>query len=338
MLKGRTLTMTKKYFPGANTGRGFIGHFEGIVPPWEKPHYTYILKGGPGVGKNTLMKKVSCLARANGLIVEEFRCASDPESLDAVRIPQRRIVLLDGTAPHTVDPAIPGVEAEILNLGHFIHREAFARRRGELQLLLEENRAHYSAAYACLGAAGSLRRAAVEDAAKSADLPMIRAFLREGFPLSAPGTARTLFLRSPTPGGVIDFRETLSAENTVFLPGILGAVFLREAAVLARGTRIELFPDFLTPELPQCLRLPDSGTMLCAVDDTHSTLNEFLLSPLPDFVPFAIHEADLLTARAVEELRLCKRTHDAIEAVYRPYVDYDRVDQETQLLLEKLDL
>ena len=141
--------MTKKYFPGANTGRGFIGHFESIVPPWEKPHYTYILKGGPGVGKNTLMKKVSCLARANGYAVEEFRCASDPESLDAVRIPKKGIVLLDGTAPHTIDPDIPGIEGEILNLGHFLHREAFARRRGELQLLLSENRAHYNAAFAC---------------------------------------------------------------------------------------------------------------------------------------------------------------------------------------------
>ena len=39
----------RRYFPGANTGRGFIGHFEGIVPPWSEPHYTYVLKGGPGV-------------------------------------------------------------------------------------------------------------------------------------------------------------------------------------------------------------------------------------------------------------------------------------------------
>lgn len=330
--------MTKKYFPGANTGRGFIGHFESIVPPWEKPHYTYILKGGPGVGKNTLMKKVSCLARANGYAVEEFRCASDPESLDAVRIPKKGIVLLDGTAPHTIDPDIPGIEGEILNLGHFLHREAFARRRGELQLLLSENCAHYNAAFACLGAAGALRRAAVADASKSADLPMIRAFLRESFSLSAPGGTRTLFLRTPTPGGVLDLRETLGAENTVLLPGILGAVFLREAAALANGTRAEVFPDFLTPELPQCIRLPDSGTILCAVDDTHTTLNEFLLSPIPEFVSFALHEADLLTARAVEELRLCKRTHDAVETLYRPYVDYDRVDRETGVLLEKLDL
>ena len=328
--------MTKKYFPGANTGRGFIGHFESIVPPWEKPHYTYILKGGPGVGKNTLMKKVSCLARANGYAVEEFRCASDPESLDAVRIPKKGIVLLDGTAPHTIDPDIPGIEGEILNLGHFLHREAFARRRGELQLLLSENRAHSNSAFACLGAAGALRRAAVADASKSADLPMIRAFLRESFSLSAPGGTRTLFLRTPTPGGVLDLRETLGPEATSLPPGILGSVFLREAAALANGTRAEVFPDFLTPELPQCIRL--SGTMLCAVDDTHTTLNEFLLSPIPEFVSFALHEADLLTARAVEELRLCKRTHDAVETLYRPYVDYDRVDRETGALLEKLDL
>ena len=95
----------RRYFPGANTGRGFIGHFEGIVPPWSEPHYTYVLKGGPGVGKSTLMKKCAAIARANGFTVEEFRCASDPESFDAVRIPQRRLVLLDGTAPHTIDPA-----------------------------------------------------------------------------------------------------------------------------------------------------------------------------------------------------------------------------------------
>ena len=97
----------RRYFPGANTGRGFIGHFEGIVPPWSEPHYTYVLKGGPGVGKSTLMKKCAAIARANGFTVEEFRCASDPESFDAVRIPQRRLVLLDGTAPHTIDPAMP---------------------------------------------------------------------------------------------------------------------------------------------------------------------------------------------------------------------------------------
>ena len=133
----------RRYFPGANTGRGFIGHFEGIVPPWSEPHYTYVLKGGPGVGKSTLMKKCAAIARANGFTVEEFRCASDPESFDAVRIPQRRLVLLDGTAPHTIDPAMPGIDGETLDLGRFLHKEVFKRRREELFVLAEENRGRY---------------------------------------------------------------------------------------------------------------------------------------------------------------------------------------------------
>lgn len=330
--------MTKKYFPGANTGRGFVSHFSGIVPPWEPMHYTYILKGGPGVGKNTLMKKAACLARANGLETEEFRCASDPNSLDAVRIPQKRIVLVDGTAPHTLDPDIPGLEGEILDLGHFLHREIFARRYSELQLLFEENKSHYAEAYACLGAAGSLRRTAAAEAEKAADLPMIRDFLKSTFPLSAPGGMRRLFLSSPTPEGVISLQETLEVQNTVILPGILGTIFLREAMHAARGTKLTVFSDYLTPEFPRCLYYPDSDTLLCAVEDAQITLNEFLSGPLPDFIAFAVSEAERLTLRAVESLRLCKRTHDAIEALYRPYVDYDRVDRETQALLEALCL
>lgn len=155
----------RRYFPGANTGADSSA-FEGIVPPWSEPHYTYVLKGGPGVGKSTLMKKCAAIARANGFTVEEFRCASDPESFDAVRIPQRRLVLLDGTAPHTIDPAMPGIDGETLDLGRFLHKEVFKRRREELFVLAEENRAHYKNAFACLSAAGSLRRAAVSEAGK----------------------------------------------------------------------------------------------------------------------------------------------------------------------------
>ena len=148
-------------------------------------------------------------------------------------------------------------------------------------------------------------------------------------------TAHTIF-NEPTPAGVADFREAQDAENTVYLPGVLGAVFLNEAMKLVQNTQTEIFLHPLTPEAPQCVRIGD--TMLCAADDTRSTLNEFLLSPLSDFIPFAMQEAETLTAQAVEELRLCKRTHDAIETIYRPFVDYDHVERETNRLLETLKL
>ena len=326
--------MTTQYFPGANTGNGFVSHFSGIVPPWEPPHYTYILKGGPGVGKNTLMKKISCLARVNGLTTEEFRCAGDPGSLDAVRIPEKKLVVLDGTDPHVIEPEMPGIEGEILDLGHFLHKETFARRRQELQLLLDENQSWYDEAYACLGAAATLYRAAVQTAEQAADLKTIRDFLTETFPLSAPGGTRKLFLATPTPDGLVDLRHTSDAKNTVFLPGILGAVFLKQLHNRAKGTKHTVFGDFRAPEIPYALYLPDTSTLLCTADGGHGALSEFLTAPMPEFVPFAAEECSRLVSQAMEALHYCKRTHDAIETIYRPYVDYDRVDLETRQLLE----
>lgn len=328
---------TRTYFPGANTGNGFFNSFSGIRPAWEAPHYIYILKGGPGVGKNTLMKRVLCTARANGLEAEEFRCASDPDSLDAIRIPQRRVILLDGTDPHMLDPRLPGIEAEIVNLGFFRHRESLAYRRHEVERLMAENRAHYDAAYACLAAAAALRRAACSAAARVTDGAALRDFLQSSFDFPKTGdTPRRLFIASATPKGVVDFSETLCASRTVCVSGAVGALLLREAMRLAEGTCSEIFLDFKTPETAQGMLLPD-GTALFLTDDgdAHGAL---LKAPLPPFVPAALREADVLTAQSTQSLRLCLEVHDALEALYRPFVDYARVDMETERLLERLHL
>ena len=325
----------RHYFLGANGPDGFHSLYREFCPP-DSGNFLWVIKGGPGCGKSTFMRMIGKAAEDAGLDVEYALCSSDPASLDGVLIPGWHVAYLDGTAPHTIDPAMPGIDGETLDLGRFLHKEVFKRRREELFVLAEENRAHYKNAFACLSAAGSLRRAAVSEASRSADLVMIRTFLKEGFTLPKEGTPRTLFLTSPTPAGVADFREAQDAENTVYLPGVLGAVFLNEAMKLVQNTQAEIFLHPLTPETPQCVRIGD--TMLCAADDTRSTLNEFLLSPLSDFIPFAMQEAETLTAQAVEELRLCKRTHDAIETIYRPFVDYDHVERETNHLLETLKL
>ena len=42
-----------------------------------------------------------------GYDVEFMHCSSDNNSLDGVVIPAINVALLDGTAPHVVDPKIP---------------------------------------------------------------------------------------------------------------------------------------------------------------------------------------------------------------------------------------
>ncbi len=56
---------------------------------------------------------------AKGYDVEYHCCSSDNGSLDGVCIPQIGVALIDGTAPHIVDPKNPGAVDEIVHLGDF---------------------------------------------------------------------------------------------------------------------------------------------------------------------------------------------------------------------------
>lgn len=107
--------MRQTFFLGGNSPSGFRSRFINQIK--KSGYYTYILKGGPGTGKSTFMKKAVLSAGEENC--ELYYCSSDIKSLDAVVIQNKKIIIVDGTAPHTFDPEIPGVSSEIINLGAF---------------------------------------------------------------------------------------------------------------------------------------------------------------------------------------------------------------------------
>ena len=74
----------------------------------------YLIKGRPGTGKSTLLKKVAAAAEEKGCAVEVYHCSLDPESLDMVILRELGLCLFDSTAPHEFFPSRPG--DEILDL------------------------------------------------------------------------------------------------------------------------------------------------------------------------------------------------------------------------------
>ena len=90
-----------QYFLGANAPTGFYSLYDCMLPP-ERARAIYILKGGPGCGKSTLMRKIGAWAEESGLEPEYILCSGDPDSLDAVILPSLSVALVDGTAPHGV--------------------------------------------------------------------------------------------------------------------------------------------------------------------------------------------------------------------------------------------
>ena len=89
-------------FPGGNTSKGFFSFYNYIISQ-EEAKRIFILKGGPGVGKSTFMKKTANEMLERGYDVEFMHCSSDNNSLDGVVIPNIGVALIDGTAPHVVD-------------------------------------------------------------------------------------------------------------------------------------------------------------------------------------------------------------------------------------------
>ena len=91
--------MNTNYFLGANTASGFVSRFDQLHSD-RRIKKLIILKGGPGCGKSTFMKKLRRTAADLGADTESYPCASDPSSLDALLIPAAGLAVVDGTAPH----------------------------------------------------------------------------------------------------------------------------------------------------------------------------------------------------------------------------------------------
>ena len=151
-LGGVPVMQATHFFLGANSGRGFQSLFDRFCVP-EDHHDLLVLKGGPGVGKSTMMRRIGAAMEERGEEVEYLYCSGDPASLDGVHIPRIRTAVVDGTAPHVVEPQYPAAVDRYVNLGQFYDIAAAKAARGEIVAHTRSVSAAYQRAYHALGAA-----------------------------------------------------------------------------------------------------------------------------------------------------------------------------------------
>ena len=146
-----------RYFAAANSGLGFKSYFEDIFFD-EGIKRRYIIKGGPGTGKSTLMKRLGARAEREGRKVVYYYCSSDTDSLDGIII-DSCIAVFDGTAPHSYDTVLPGAIDEIVDLGKFWNSAALAGYANKISRISESKKLCYKRAYRYLAAALETSRA-----------------------------------------------------------------------------------------------------------------------------------------------------------------------------------
>jgi len=212
--------MAEKFFLGAMTPNGFSTHISEYVN--SKSHYTYILKGGAGTGKSSLMKKIADRFEP-AENVTRFYCSSDPDSLDAVVLHSSKAVIVDGTAPHVFDPIYPGVCQKIVNLGYYWNDAMLAADGEKIIAAAEHNKSLMAAAAGYNAALGKVCGDTYACAGEFVDREKLSAFAKRfckrlfGKSRGSRGERGVRQLSALTRYGYMTFTETLENYLDVYV-------------------------------------------------------------------------------------------------------------------------
>lgn len=339
-------------FPGGNTPQGFFSYYDYVIPT--DATRIFLLKGGPGVGKSTFMKKIGQTLVEHGYDIEHHHCSSDPNSLDGLVIPALQVALIDGTAPHIVDPKHPGCVDEILNLGEYWNETKLIDNKTEIIAHTKEISRCFQRAYRMLKSAKAVYddweaancEAMNYNLANQKTASIIESIF-SNIAVVGYGKQRKLFASAITPIGPVNYIDSISAgfANRYIITGLPGtgkATLLAKIAdtAIAKGLDIEAFFCPLDPTKPEHILIPALDTALITSTPPHNQsftnadavidMNDCLdtditlrLEPVTDYDRKTFWE---LFGKAGAYIHEAKKLHDELETYYIPNINFSGVD------------
>ncbi|MGM0502012.1 MAG: PRK06851 family protein [Bacillota bacterium] len=344
----------KNYFPGGNTCRGFYSFYEYLPYNAER---IFIIKGGPGTGKSTFMKEIAQEFLEQGYSIEYHWCSSDNDSLDGVVIPELKVALLDGTAPHLIDPTTPGAVDEIVNLGRYWDREVLKQYKEEIITLNKTIWKYFDKTYAFLEEAKLVHDRWEEYYLEEMDFQKANvkvAELKENIlgdiKLAAKlGNDRHLFGSAFTPKGAVDYFSNITSdcEQRYIIKGKPGtgkstiAKKIAQAA-LERGLDVNYFHCSFDPDSIDMIVIPK--LQLAVVDGTPphivnpnrtgdeivdmlECINQKKIEEKQEQIQVIKANYYNLMRHALEEIQQAKKLHDQLEEYYIKAMDFAKIDQ-----------
>ncbi|MBQ1603019.1 MAG: hypothetical protein II079_04035 [Oscillospiraceae bacterium] len=349
-------------FLGANSSEGFYSLYDQLLTA--RLDDLLILKGGPGCGKSSFMRRVAEALTEAGEEAIFIHCSGDPVSLDGVIFPALRTALVDGTSPHVLDCVYAVACERYVDLTRFYNVEGVKARREEVILGTDTYRAAYRDAYRALRAASAVEVQRRAEASAAMDFDRLARRIdgiarRELRGKSGRrGSVQRAFLGGTTHRGVICRFDTVDA----LCPRVyalcdsygLGAQALETLcdAALQAGENVLLCPDPDHPEQAQHLLLPRRGLAFVTSTDRlpypgepyrrlrlDAMAEASLTRAQKSKLRFAARIEHSLRDEAVKSLDRAKHAHDELETLYNPFVNFAGVyalaAQEAQCLLNR---
>lgn len=351
--------MVNKYFLAANSADGFFSVFGecfDALDDWR----AYIIKGGPGTGKSSFMKKAASAAEKRGIPYELCPCSSDPDSLDAVIFPTFKTVILDGTAPHTVDPKFPAICEEIINMGQFWQRDIICKNKKEIFALCKDNAVFHNTAKANIRVIGMVLKNNFSTLLAATDIEKCTMFsvnLAEKYlpQKNTAGKKWVRFLSGITPKGEIYYFDTVNSfKNKIIISDPYGAatsIILSELTdmAVARGYEVitiknhvlasDCIDALIIPELSLCIAR-EYGNVKFENNIRRIHYTRFTdmdeINKNRQKIQFGKKLTARLTTAAVENLKNAKHIHDKLEKYYIDAMDFDKMNLFTDKFIDNL--
>ena len=341
-----------RFFLGSNSPQGFVSRFDQLDcgdPQW----HTFIIKGGPGCGKSTFMKRIASVFAERCAGMQLIPCSSDPESLDAVILPEWKVSIVDGTAPHVLEPKNPALSESILSFGDFLDPMKIKPHGETIRLIGQATSKNYSQAIDCLAAAKSFLNDSSRIALSCLALEKLSAYARhyacKHFPRHpGKGKESVRFLSAVNAQGVTSLAQTADAlcSHICFITDDWGAASSLFLSAL-RTHALENGHDVITCYCPLSPHSKIDHLLIPGLGLAFMTENRFhnLSGLIPDRrihakrfldievlrrhkkrLSFNQKAASQMIRQAVAGLAENKALHDELESIYLQAMDFSMMD------------
>ncbi|NLI89674.1 MAG: hypothetical protein GX366_04625 [Epulopiscium sp.] len=360
---------TKHVFPGSNTPLGFYSYYDNIIHA-NNANKIFIIKGGPGTGKSSFMKKIANHFVSQNINIEYHLCSADPNSLDAIVIIPAGVAIIDGTFPHAIDPQIPGAIDEIINFApYWNEKEIRSNKEAIIQTNLKR-KSLFSKSYSYLQAAKQVYDAYTNTQISALDnnsfYRMEQDILQEIFinhhtcnfsNLQGPGHSRHLFGSAITPDGFVDHLHTIIGKSQLIYsikdaPGASASNLMNliKTKSIELGLDIECYHSPICPDNIEDIIIPGLGAAVTVSNSFHKAkivpthvydLKDcFIASRLSQIQEELEYDKDLMDSlfqRGIRTLNKAKDQHNILESYYIPHVRFDDINNLLDIIIKQIE-